>query len=461
MKRNILKKSISLCLVSTLAISILSGCTDKTTDAPTDTLSEVQDGIIEEDGLFWDIANSTYILEEDIASGKVPLKLWIDNDGFGEFLVEGFMAKYPGTVLEFQNVGSADTIDKMALDGEAGTGGDVFLMPHDHVASGLNSSILGMMGNYEEEIKDRFLESAVNTVTYDNVIYGIPFLTESIALFYNQTLLDQLVDDGVLENNEPAKDFNDIIELAGKYNNEANNKYAIRWNAEDPYVNFPFLGAFGFRPFGEEGIDAENVGFNSSEVLAGLEYFKNLRPIWNINSGDITTDFTTIEFAKGDTPYLIMGPWAIEDVTNGSIENEFEFGITTIPLMDGRQPYTFSGNQIIAVSSYSKYPAAARVLAMYLASDEVLAYTYEELNKIPALNEQYANNIPGLKDDANVQGVMAQAEFSIAMPSIPEIAFFWDPAALMYKSVWDNIATPQEASIKAENDYNTLRQTAQ
>jgi len=150
----------------------------------------------------------------------------------------------------------------------------------------------------------------------------------------------------------------------------------------------------------------------------------------------------------------------MEPVSKGAQENDFAFGITKIPLIEGRQPYTFLGVNIICVSPYSKFPAAARALAMYIASEEMLTYTYEKMGKIPALNEKYAANIQGLNDDPYMRGFMAQAEFSNAMPSIPEMSFYWPTARSMFQAVWDNVLTPKEAVEKAYDEYNTLWTTA-
>jgi arabinogalactan oligomer / maltooligosaccharide transport system substrate-binding protein len=470
MKRNIFKKSTAVALASILSCSLfLTACKER----PEGTVVEnekagekanesVQDsGIIEEEGLKWDVAAAAYIMEDDILSGKETLKLWLDNDDFGASVVAGFEAKYPGTKVEFQNVGAVDSGNKLTLDGEAGVGADVYLMPHDHIGSAYNRSIIAPMGRYEAEIIKRFTPTSIGTVDIDSQIWGIPYLTESIGLFYNKTLLQKLVDEGMIDSAEPAKDFNDIIELAGKYNDEANGKYTLRFHAEDSYINYMWLTAFGFELFGPNADDPNNPGFDQQATIDGLNYFKSIRQIWDVKAGDISADFVTEEFAKGETPYLIMGPWASETVMKGAEEFGFDFSITTIPLMDGRQPYTFSGNQIIAVSPYSKYPAAARVLAMYVASNETLTYAYSKMGKIPALNPEYVPEIAGLVEDDKVQGVMAQAVFSKPMPSIKEIGFYWDPAKTLFMSTWDSISTPEEAAKKAYDDYMLLLKTAQ
>ena len=480
------KKIRVILLSAVMCAGMLVGCgngssqtsSDVSTSGSSDSSTENQgadasaDGkFIDDGGILWDTEKQMYVPEEDVVNGKVPLKLWVDNEDFGKEIVKNFTAKYPNAKIETEVISTGDAVSKMSLEGEAGNGADVFLINSDAMGSAMNASVLGMMGRYSDVIRDKMLESTVNTVEVDGELYGIPYLTESIAMIYNKTLLEQAYKDGLVDSPEPAKDFNDIVEFAKKYNDEANNKWAIRWQANDSYVNQFFLTSFGYELFGKDGNDANAINFDTDAVLQGLKYFKSLRPIWNVNSADATWDSTVVEFQKGTTPYLISGPWAMQTVEEGAdgvvttddvetvVGDGYEYGVVPLPMVDGKQPYTFSGVQVACVSSYTKYPAAARALAMEIISNETLEFAYKDLGKVPAVKD--VSQIEGLADDANIQAFLKQAEFSNAMPSIPEVSYFWTVAKDMECSVWDNISTPEDATAKAMHDYDALRATGQ
>jgi arabinogalactan oligomer/maltooligosaccharide transport system substrate-binding protein len=418
-------------------------------------------GLIDDGGIFWNTQTQMYELEEEVLNGTATLKAWVDNDGFAEALQTGFMEKYPGVNLEVMVVSTGDAADKMALEGEAGTGADAFMLVHDNISKAMNSSIIGMFGRYDEQIRERYLESAVGVVDIDGQIYGAPLLIESAALFYNKTLLNQLAADGYIASADVPKDFEDIKEIAKVYNDERNNKWTMRWETGNAYMNHYVLTAFGYELFGPDRNDPEKLNLSTPEAIKGLEYHLSLKEVFDVPSADTNWDTTVVEFGKGETPFLLVGPWAIEEVAKGAEENGFEFGIAPLPKVDGNQAYTFSGVQLACVSAYSKYPAAARALAMYMAGDEMAEFLYGSLNKIPSLKEEYANKIPGLKDDERVQGVMQQAAFSQPMPAIKETEYYWTVAETMMRSVWDGVMTPEAAAQKAQEDYNTLRSTAE
>lgn len=477
-----LRKLLALVLAVCMSISLLAGCSkgketsndaDKTTDATTEESSETkeddatdqketetgEESSEEDGGMVWDDAAKMYKIEEEVLNGSASLKLWVDNDQFAQAVKSGFEAKYPGVVLEVEVVASTESVDKMALEGEAGTGADVFVIPHDTVGDAMNSTVIGMMGKYDDIIRDRFIDSAVSTIDFEGNLFGVPFLTESVALIYNKTLLQKLNADGLVASAEPAADMNDIKTLAAKYNDPANNVWTIRWEAGNAYVNHMFVTSNGYELFGSDGIDPDAANFDSENIINGLTYFQSFRNSWNVNTGDTTWDTTVVEFAKGQTPYLITGPWALETVAQGGVDNGYEFGVVPLPKFDGKQPYSFSGVQVACVSSYTKYPAAARALAMYIGSDEMLSFLYGTLKKLPALKD--GSSIAGLSEDLNVKAFMAQAGFSKAMPSIPEISYFWSVAGSMYSSVWDGTATPADAAKKAQEDYEALRVSGQ
>lgn len=481
------KKVRAILLGAILCVGTLAGCgssnqseqastTEKGDSASTDAsaqASAVADGekFIDDGGIIWDVENQMYVMEDEVLSGQVPLKLWVDNEDFGNEIAANFQAKYPNVKIEVQVVATGDAVGKMSLEGEAGKGADVFLINSDAMGNAMNASVLGMMGRYSDIIREKMLDSTVSTVEVDGELYGVPYLTESIAMIYNKTLLEQAHQDGLVDSAEPATDFNQIIEFAKKYNDEANNKWAIRWQANDSYVNQFFLTAYGYELFGADSTDPEALNLDTDAVLNGLKYYQSMRPVWNVNSADATWDATVVEFQKGTTPYLISGPWAMQTVEEGAdgvitaddvdtvVGEGYEYGVVPLPMVDGNQPYTFSGVQVACVSSYTKYPAAARALVMETISNETLEFAYKDLGKVPAVKD--TAQIPGLSEDTNIQAFLKQAEFSKAMPSIPEVSYFWTVAKDMECSVWDGTSTPENAMTKAMADYDALRATGQ
>ena len=90
---------------------------------------------------------------------------------------------------------------------------------------------------------------------------------------------------------------------------------------------------------------------------------------------DLNWDSVEVEFAKGTVPYIIVGPWSIAEVETQ--DTGFEWGVTTIPTINGVQPETFSGNIIACISAYTQHPAEAKQVVEFLGSEEGLQIMYD------------------------------------------------------------------------------------
>ena len=313
----------------------------------------------------------------------------------------------------------------------------------------LSNILLPLGSDLGNMIEERMLEGAVGTVKVDNTYYGIPLATESLALFYNKTLLEE-------NGFEVATSFEQIKEQAAQYNDAATNKFLLRFQPGNSYDMNLLLKGAGFQLYGENHDDASQVNLNTPEVVAGLEFFKSMKEYLPVPYADLNWDTIHGEFIKGNVPYMISGPWSLAEAKTGAEDNGFEFGVTTIPTINGVQGETFSGNIIACVSAYTQHPTEAKQVVDFLASEEGLQIMYDVQGKIPALKD--SSVIEGVVEDPYIAGILAQAEYSQPMPILPEMSKYWGAAETMYRSVWEGLATPEEAAAKALDDYNTALQ---
>ena len=382
---------------------------------------------------------------EETSGEKTVIKLWLDDEAWADAMVPAIEEALPHIDIEFEKVGAIDARAKLELDGPAGLGPDIFIQPHDGMSPAIEAQILLPLGDeMETMVADRFLEGSVATVQSGDAMYGVPLLTESLAFFYNKTLLEE-------HGLEVATSFEQIIEQAATYNDAANNDFIFRFQAGNAYDNHYFLTANGFQLFGEDHLDGSQPNFTTDGYIKGLETFASLKDILPVPAADLNYDTVTVPFSKGEFPYTINGPWAIAEMKAGAEENGFEFGITTIPTINGVQPETFSGNIIACISAYTKEADAAREVVDFLASEEGLKLTFDVTGKIPALKDNSV--IEGVMEDPYVAGILAQAAHSQPMPIIPEMNTYWGPTETALKSVWDGLATPEEAATKAMEDF--------
>ncbi len=381
--------------------------------------------------------------EERVVEGD--LLIWLDNPEWGEAVTEGFEAKYPGVNVEYNVVGSVDQTQKLSLDGPAGIGPDVFIFPHDRATATIADGLIEPLPmDLQEKAKANITEAALGTVTVDEEVYAVPISTENLALFWNKDLYGE----------ETPETFEEIVEFSKEYNNPAENKYALKWQVDDAYHNYPFLTAGGMELFGPNHDDYTQVGFDTEEAKKGIEYHNSLREIYDVNAIDASYEMTVGAFQAGDAVFSITGPWAIADAVNNGVN----FGVTKLPTIDGQQPIAFSGNVIAGVSSYAENPDAAYAFVEYLASPEGASVMYETTGKMPALKD--LSVVEGVSDNEYLMGMAEQTEFTHPMPTIPEMAQAWDPMKALFTFTWDGELSIEEAQQKAMDDYELLLQAS-
>lgn len=369
------------------------------------------------------------------------LVVWLDNDGWAEEAIKAFTEKYPDVSVEYENVGSVDTRGKVSLDGPAGIGPDVFIMPHDHIGIAILDGITEPFPfDLQDKYRELLLEAALETCTSEGDLYGVPVSTENIALFYNKDLLG----------GEPAPEsFEAIQKFAERYNRPQSNRYALRWPVDDSYTNYFFLTAFGMQLFGPDMDDFTRPGWDSEAARRGVEFHNSFKKYFNVKVADATYDATVGAFQRGEAPFTICGPWGIED----ALKNGVNLGITKLPVINGVQPRCFSGNIVAAVSSYSRNIDAAFAFADFLVSLEGETILYETTGKMAAYKD--ISVIPGLRDDEYMKGIQEQAPYSDPMPIIPEMAQAWDAQKALFTFTWDNQLTIPQAQQKAMETYDT------
>jgi len=395
------------------------------------------------------VINSDYrkagveITAEEAAESRIsgPLLVWLDNEDWAKAVIAGFNKKYPDVTVKFENVGNVDSRGKVSLDGPAGIGPDVFLMPHDHIGNAIIDDIcLPFPADMQKKYSDLLLEAAINTCTSDGELYAVPISTENIAFFYNKDLLG---------NNPVPKSFEEVIAFAEKWNDPSSNKYALRWQVDDSYHNYFFLTAFGMKLFGPNMDDFKQPGFDSPEARKGVEFHTSLRKYYNVNTADATWDSTVAAFQRGEVPFTITGPWAIGDAQ----KNKLNFGITKLPTINGTQPRCFSGNIVAAVSSYTKNVRAAQAFVDFLASIEGETIQFKLTGKLAAYKD--ISGIEGLRDDVLLRGIMEQAPYADPMPVIPEVNQMWDAQKALFTFTWDGQLSAEDAQKKAMDTYDT------
>lgn len=359
--------------------------------------------------------------------GLVPeegaaLKVWeTEDDGSGAWiqaLGEAFTEEY-GVPITYEPVNHTDSSDRIATDGPAGVGADVFCAVNDHLGPLVTGGFV-----YPNDMTDPadYMDAAIQACSYNGTLYGYPTSIETYALVYNTDLIDA-----------PPATWDELITLAQENTDMDAQQYGFLIEPGNFYFLYPFIRGYGGYVFGNGGADPDDIGLNNAGAVQGVELIRTIKTLAPMNSGDITYDIKEGLFNEGKLAMHIMGPWALEGYRQAGV-NVAVAPLPTLP--NGDHPITFSGVRALYVSSYSKYPNAAKLFAMYCTTKEALLQRFTSIGQIPPRLDIMDD--PVIADDPDMHAFLTQAQYSEPMPSIPEMGAVWDVMKAAVCTVWDD-----------------------
>lgn len=388
------KKLVTLLLVSAMAIGTLAGCGEKG-----DSKGSADSG-----------SNKTEDKSgEDTGSGDVKdvtLKVWAPENqiqsGTLDSMCDSFQEAHPEWNITFTVETQGEDTAKDVILNDVAAAADVYFFANDQLPELANAGAIAKLGGTTEEmIKTTMSEAVVDTVTYDDSIYAIPFTHNTFFMFYDKTLLSE----------EDVKSLDTIMAKEtgdGVYNfmfDSAGGWKLAAW----------FYGA-GNTIYGEDGTDyAAGCDWNNPTGLAVTNYMIDL-----INNPKCAFADTAPQVNELIAEHK-LGAWFDGSWNHDSYKEVLgdDLGLAIIPTysLEGKdvQMKGFYGSKCIGVNPQSANPEVAVAFAAYLGSEEMQLQRYQETAQVPT-NSALAET-EEIKADPVASVIIQEAdEASVAQP---------------------------------------------
>lgn len=370
--------------------------------------------------------------EEEASGEKAEVVLWMypvipDEDKSREHwagVEEDFEAEHDDIdlVIEMQPWDKQTETIATAIAAKAGP--DLVLITPSqalgfHSSSGLRPVTDGIAD------RDAFLPAALDAVTFDGELYGIPIYHTSTSTLYNTAAFEAA---GV---SELPETWDDIREAAPKL---AANGVAVLDYAGSPEMTlnlsfYPLLWQAGGQVFNEDGSD---VAFDGPEGVEALQFLLDLKEMGGLVA-DAATTTGAIEGGPLGTGKAAMRYSAVRaDVDMLAAAVGEENVAVGLPL-EHEEQVAFGVPGVLSLTAINENEEAALTVANYLASPEVSHELQKTAGNFPARTDSQA---PG--DDEYTQLFADALEFarSETMPNAVQIQSALKPhlqAALMGK----------------------------
>ena len=197
-----------------------------------------------------------------------PLVVWADEQRAPVVTAVGAaFTEATGVELQVDIVDFGSIKDEVTTKGPAGEGPDVFVGAHDWIGElATNGAVAAIdLGGREGE----FTETGLAALSWDGAQYGIPYVTEAIAMYYNPDLVA-----------EPPATMEDLKASCDELDAGISCLVLPGGNdGGDAYHNQPFITAYGGHIFAYDpatGFDGSQVLLDSEETVKGAELLESL-----------------------------------------------------------------------------------------------------------------------------------------------------------------------------------------
>ncbi|WP_106767319.1 sugar ABC transporter substrate-binding protein [Paenibacillus faecalis] len=408
------KKSLSLILATLLVFSvILAGCGSNE--------SESSGG--------------------DSEGGTKELKVWLMGDETDKTLINEFEEKNPGIKVSVQSIPWANAHDKLLTAVASKSGPDVVQMGTtwipEFAEAGALLDLTPYLDKYPSLKPENYFDGAIETMSFNDKVVGIPWYVETRVLFYRT---DILADVGYPEG---PKTWDEMKDAGKKLAARGEGNYAITIDAKD----MNYLSMFAWQN-GSEIIDKDRTPrFNEPEFMGAMEYLKSF---YDDGLTPLHSDLELFAaFKDGQFPMFISGPWMISGVKEKAPEIEGKWATATLPAKENNA--SFLGGANMSVFSTSKNPEEAVKFIDFMSQKETQLKNYDVSKNLPAVKSAWDD---ARFDDPIIATFGEQLESARPVPFIKE----WDAVSQEAIGAFERI-TVGGADIKTEMDQLNTKAT--
>ncbi|MGL6026258.1 MAG: extracellular solute-binding protein [Vibrio sp.] len=377
------------------------------------------------------IASCTFSSLNALAAGKLLIWEDIQKSAGNAQATKAFEQQYD-VKITVQELPYGGQVESLRMDGPAGTGPDVINLPHDQIGSAVVQGLLTPL-SVDKAVLDTFTESAVDALTYQGQLYGLPKAVETLVMIYNKDLMPEL-----------PKTMEEIYQASLQARAQGNYGLLAKW--DEIYYTYGILKAMGGDVFAKNpdgSYDAKTILLNTDGAVKGGEYVQKFFKEGVFPSGIVgDSGLNAIDslFTSKKAAIVQTGPWSFQPYKDAGIN----YGVAPLPLLpNGEHMGSFMGVKSYSISTYSKNKDLAQKYIEFINNYENSKLRFELTGEVPAVKALIDD--PIIKNNEGARAVAMQAEFATPMPSIPEMNEVWGPA----NSALQLIATGKQAPKQA------------
>ncbi len=305
-----------------------------------------------------------------------------------------------------------------------GNGPDAFIAAHGSLGKWASMGVVGpWSGDPDALVGHR--GSAVDAVTWEGRVYGVPLALKSLLLLYDPTVIDT-----------PPATVDALLALAATHT--GGGRYGLGVQIAEPYTFAPWRNAFGAAhldaaEFRLDG-DADRAAY---ALVARIQDAKVLPP-------QPTYELLSRLYDDGKLALVINGPWFVTDVQRPIAAAPLPF---VAEAGGPARPYLTVDAGFVA--EQASEPALAAALVAFLAGPEGAAIRQDRGGQAVTLAQVEPS-------DPLLQVQLAQAVDAVPLPTDARAGAMWESQATALRRLTRGVIDADRAASEAQTTFSVL-----
>ncbi|MEV8033795.1 extracellular solute-binding protein [Streptomyces sp. NPDC002742] len=265
----------------------------------------------------------------------------------------------------------------------------------------------------------KFKSNLIEQAKFDGKTYGVPLVTDTLALVYNKALFKKA---GITE---APKTWAELKADAAKI--DTKDKVYGYWGSTQAYYAQNFLYGEG-----TDTVDAtaKKITVNSAAAKKAYGTWLSLFSGQGLHKADTTADaYAHIQdaFVNGKVAAIVQGPWEITNFYKGSaFADKSNLGVANIPAgSTGKSGAPTGGHNLSVYAGSDKaHQEASLKFVQFMTSAASQATIALKNSTLPTRDDAYTAEVKANPGIAGYQGVLAAAQ---PRPALPEYSSLWGP----------------------------------
>ncbi|MFJ1731636.1 extracellular solute-binding protein [Streptomyces sp. NPDC088254] len=265
----------------------------------------------------------------------------------------------------------------------------------------------------------KFKPNLIQQAQYEGKTYGVPIVTDTLALVYNKQLFAKA---GLTA---APKTWDELKTAAATVKDKTGvDGY---WGSTQAYYAQSFLHGEGADTV---DVDAKKITVNSPAAKKAYGTWLGLFDGKGLHKADTTADaYAHIQdaFVNGKVAAIVQGPWEITNFYKGSaFKDKANLGIAPVPAgSTGKAGAPTGGHNLsIYAGSDAAHQKAALKFLNFMTSAKAQATVAQKNSTLPTRDDAYTDQV---KADPGIAGYGAVLSAARPRPALPEYSSLWGP----------------------------------